>query len=86
MRRELGRYDDARPLLEEVLALRQAELGASHQLVAASLESLGFNYFDRGALDAGEQYLREAVLMFDDVMADIQHPDRANAHSIWPIS
>lgn len=59
---QLGLYQQAEPLLDEALALRQDLLGANHRGVAEVLLALGRMYRDTGrpedALDATERALR----------------------------
>jgi eukaryotic-like serine/threonine-protein kinase len=63
----LGTYEQARPLLEQALALRRAHLGANHADVAATLFNLGFlHYRLADAVSARDRY-RQALAIQRDV-------------------
>lgn len=57
----LGRYDEARPLLENVLEIRRRVLGKDHLLVAESLSNLALLDQLMGDLARAEARLRESL-------------------------
>jgi serine/threonine-protein kinase len=59
--RDLGRYDEARPLLEKALATRRRVLGPHHPDVATSLLDLGELLQQKGELAPAEALGREAL-------------------------
>jgi serine/threonine-protein kinase len=61
--RDLGRYDEARPLLERALETRRRVLGDSHPAVAESLVDLGALLAQRGDRPRAEKLYREALAL-----------------------
>jgi serine/threonine-protein kinase len=59
--KRLGRYSDARPLLEEALATRRSIFGEEHDAVAASLSDLASLEHLEGNYATAEQLFREAL-------------------------
>jgi tetratricopeptide (TPR) repeat protein/tRNA A-37 threonylcarbamoyl transferase component Bud32 len=59
--RQLGRFKDAFPLLEEALEIRKAELPAEHPDIALSLNNLGLYYHERGDFTKADKFYREAL-------------------------
>lgn len=58
-----GKYDEALPLAERVLALREKALGAEHPDVGAALNFLAGVHFDKGAFKTAEPlYLRALAI------------------------
>ncbi len=57
----LGRFDDARPLLEASLRLNAETLGEDHQSVAASLTNLARLYVQEARFDSADALLRQAL-------------------------
>jgi eukaryotic-like serine/threonine-protein kinase len=57
----LGLYQQAQPLAEQALRLRQAHLDPGDPSIALSRYHLGWNYFLRGDLSSATPLLREAV-------------------------
>ncbi len=58
-----GKYDDALPLAQKVLALRESVLGAEHPDVGAALNFLAGVHFDKGAFKTAEpMYLRALAI------------------------
>ena len=57
----LGKFAEARELLDAVLRTRERLLGADHPLVGETLTSLGELTRERGELDEAEQYLTRAL-------------------------
>jgi len=66
--RNLGRFDEARPLLEEALTLREEYLGPIHAEVADSCVSLG--WLDYWAADYGEarSLFERAVSVYEEAL------------------
>jgi serine/threonine-protein kinase len=60
-----GRYDTSDSLNERVLALRRAQYGPRHPLVADVLMNLGASRFDRGNFAEAERYDREALAIIE---------------------
>ena len=65
-----GLYDQAQPLLERSLALRQQVLGEEHEDVAESLNELGTLLHYRGDYEAAEPLLERAVAMRRKVLGE----------------
>lgn len=61
--RNLGHYDEARPLLEKALALRRRVFGDEHTEVADSRDALATLVKETGDLDRAELLYREALAM-----------------------
>jgi serine/threonine-protein kinase len=61
--RSLGRYDQAKPLLEEALELQRAAYGPTHLAVAASMLDLAELLLTRGEDEAAEPLFREALAL-----------------------
>jgi len=59
--RDLGRYSEAQPLLEQALAIRRRLLGSAHPAVAESLMDLGELLNQTTDLTRAESLFREAV-------------------------
>lgn len=59
--RNLGRYDQARPLLEQALALRRRALGEEHVQVAESLHNLASLERNLRHPDEAERLMRRAI-------------------------
>jgi serine/threonine protein kinase len=59
--RQLGRYDDAFPLLQEALDIRRKQLPANSPDLAASCNAMGSYYQERGEYLKAEALFREAA-------------------------
>jgi eukaryotic-like serine/threonine-protein kinase len=59
----LGRYDEAKPVLERALEMRRRTLGAAHPEVAESLTSLGSLLYSMGRYAEAEPLFLEALAM-----------------------
>ena len=57
----LALYDDAQPMLEDALALKQRTYGADHPEVTGTLEALGQLYYERGNYAAAESLHRQVL-------------------------
>lgn len=64
----MGRYAEARTLIEEALTIRRQVLGAGHRLVADSLSNLGAVCIDQGAPEQALPHLLEAKAIFERVL------------------
>lgn len=71
--RQLGLYDEARPLLEDALALRQERFDGPHSDVAESLRALGVLLHQQNEYDRAEALLQEALTM-RRALFDAPHP------------
>jgi len=67
---QLGRYDRARPLLEEALALRRRVNGDNHPDVATSLEGLGRVAFDQGNFAESVRLRRDVLALRRRLLGD----------------
>ena len=74
--RQLGLYDEARPLLEEALAIRRARFGDNSPEIVASLDHLANLYHDQGRFGLAEPlYLR--ALEIREAELGPEHPNVA---------
>jgi tetratricopeptide (TPR) repeat protein len=74
---QMGRFEEAEPLLTSVLEDRRRILGDVDPAVADAIEELGLNQYDQGKLEDAEQYLRESLVMRRQLLGDRPHPDLA---------
>ena len=74
----LGRLDEAAPLLEEALRLRRQEHGAQHVEVAESLRSLAGLHFARGDYERSQRLTHDALAMRRRLLGN-DHPDVAES-------
>ncbi|MEM7351486.1 MAG: tetratricopeptide repeat protein [Acidobacteriota bacterium] len=74
----LGHYEEAKPLLEEALALRRQTFGDEHPDVAASLRALAMLRWHRGDHWETETLFRQALRMRRRLLGD-EHPDLAES-------
>lgn len=58
---EQSRYEEARALLEDALAVQRRMFGARHMVTLITMRELGSTYRDMGFLDRSEQLYREAL-------------------------
>jgi CHAT domain-containing protein/Tfp pilus assembly protein PilF len=73
-----GKYDEARPLAEQVLEIREKQLGLEHPLVATALNNLAAIWLVKGDFDKAEPlYLRAAVIW--EKAFGPEHPDIAHS-------
>ncbi len=75
---EQGKYDEAIPLAERVLEMRQKLLGTEHPDVALSLNNLAFLYFSQGRYNQAEPLLIQALEMRQKLLGT-EHPDVATS-------
>jgi CHAT domain-containing protein/Tfp pilus assembly protein PilF len=75
---EAGRYDEAIPLAERALAIREKALGAEHLAVAQSLNSLAILYEAKGNYGRAEP-LYQRTLTLREKLQGAEHPEVATA-------
>jgi len=73
----LGRFKDAEPLLQQVLAERRSLFGERDARVADAIEELGLNLFDQGRFPEAEERLRESLALRWEILGKAPHPDIA---------
>ncbi len=78
--RSLGHPDDARPLLEEALALRRQVHGDQHPAVAGSLNTLAVMFYAQGDYEAAEPRFRESLQIRRRLFGD-EHSEVATSLS-----
>jgi non-specific serine/threonine protein kinase/serine/threonine-protein kinase len=66
--RNLGRFDEARPLLEEALQLREEHVGTTHSEVAESYVSLGWLEYSAGNFGEARALFERAVTVFGQAL------------------
>ncbi|MBE8968722.1 tetratricopeptide repeat protein [Nostocales cyanobacterium LEGE 12452] len=72
-----GKYGEAIPLVERVLAIRKQTLGDEHPDVATSLNNLAFLYREQGHYKRAEPLYRQALEMYKRLLGN-EHPGVAN--------
>ena len=75
---KLGLYEQAEPLLEEALAIREKALGPNHSGVAQSLNNLGHLYERQGRYDEAEPVIQRSVSIREETLGP-NHPDVAQS-------
>lgn len=73
-----GRYDEALPMAEQVLAIREKMLGVEHLDVASSLNNLANLYADKGDYVKAEILYQRALAIREKVLGP-EHPSVAGA-------
>jgi CHAT domain-containing protein/Tfp pilus assembly protein PilF len=73
---EKGRYNEAIPLAQRALAIRENALGPEHPDTAKSLNNLGELYRAAGAYGQAEPLLKRALVIREKVLGP-EHPDTA---------
>jgi CHAT domain-containing protein/Tfp pilus assembly protein PilF len=68
-----GKYDEARPIAERVLAIRERVLGPEHPDVAQSLSNLAFLFSSMGDYDGAEPLFQRAVAIAEKALGR-EHP------------
>ena len=71
-----GKIDEALPLAERELVLREKGLGAEHPAVGLSLNNLGRLYYDKGDYARSEQMYRRSLAVREKALGP-EHPDVA---------
>ena len=75
---QAGKFDEALPLAERALKLREEAGGREHPSVADALRNLGSIYHSRGKLDKARQLYKRALSIYDKNPAT----DRANIYKL----
>jgi tetratricopeptide (TPR) repeat protein len=75
-----GRYQEARPLLEEVLAIRREVLGEEHPDTASSRNLVAHNLFQQGKYREADEGFRKALDLRRQALAE-EHPDTAGSYN-----
>ena len=75
-----GRYRDAQPLQEKLLALRRKVLGEEHPSTAASYSSVAYNQYVQGKYPEAEEGHRKALAIKRKVLGE-EHPDTATSYN-----
>ena len=70
----LGRYEEALPLVERSLSIREQELGANHPDTALGLNNLAALYYAQGQYAEAEAYLSRALTIFETLLGS-EHPN-----------
>lgn len=73
-----GKYEEAHPLAERALAIREKVLGTEHAQVANSLNNLANLYSDKGQLDKSERLYQRALAIREQVLGP-EHPSVAQS-------
>jgi CHAT domain-containing protein/Flp pilus assembly protein TadD len=76
--RQAGKFDEARPVGERVLALREKALGPDHPDVAHALNGLAILYITTGNDVEAERLFQRALTIFERAL-DPEHPALAQA-------
>ncbi len=66
---ELGLYEEAAPLIETALELRQERLGPEHADVALSLRNLAWLYGKQGKLTEAEELLLQSLTIYRQLLS-----------------
>jgi non-specific serine/threonine protein kinase/serine/threonine-protein kinase len=66
--RNMGRYEEARPLLEEALDLREEQLGLSHPQVADSCVSLGWLEYWAANYEGARSLFERAAIVYEEAL------------------
>ena len=73
---EHGKYNEALPLYERVLAMREKNLGPQHKLTAIALTNLASNYSAMADFGRARELFERALAIFEKILGP-QHPDTA---------
>ena len=76
--RNQGKYDEAEPLYQRALAIREKSLGSDHPDVATSLNNLAVLYSDQGRYDEAEPLYQRALAIREKSLG-ADHPDVATS-------
>ncbi|HEV2802767.1 MAG TPA: TonB family protein [Pyrinomonadaceae bacterium] len=60
-----GKFDEALPLAEQALKLREEAVGGEHRTVADALKNLGALYLAKGKADKGRQHYTRALSIYE---------------------
>jgi tetratricopeptide (TPR) repeat protein len=75
--RESAQYEQAEPLLQRALAIRESVLGPEHPDTATSLNNLAELYHSQGKYEQAEPLFQRALAIRERVLGP-EHPDTAN--------
>jgi tetratricopeptide (TPR) repeat protein len=75
-----GRYREAQPLFEKVLAIRRELLGEQHPDTAASYNNVAFNLNAQGRYKEAEEGYQKALANCRKVLGE-EHPDTATSYN-----
>src|SRR5215475_13533274 len=78
--RSAGKYDEALPLAERALEIRQRVLGPSHREVALATNHLALVYFDKGEYGKAEPLYKRALPIIEKSLGE-DHPTTAQSIS-----
>jgi CHAT domain-containing protein len=73
-----GNFEEARPLIERVLEIREKTLGADHPDVAQAVNNLANFYYIKGDYARSEQFSQRALAIREKVLGS-EHPDVASS-------
>ncbi|HEU0184905.1 MAG TPA: CHAT domain-containing protein [Blastocatellia bacterium] len=73
-----GKYDEAAPLIERALGIREKILGPDHRDVADTLMSLAAVYFNRGVYAQSEPLYQRALAIYEKALGP-EHPSVARS-------
>ncbi|MEA5519009.1 CHAT domain-containing tetratricopeptide repeat protein [Limnoraphis robusta] len=73
-----GKYNEAIPLAERVLEIRERLLGENHPHVATSLNDLALLYSDQGRYDEAEPLYQRSLAIWEKALGE-NHPHVANS-------
>jgi len=77
-----GKYEQALPLYQEALKIREQVLGKQHPDYAGSLNNLATLYYSQGEVDKALPLFEQAVEIFVKVLGE-QHPDTQKVKSSY---
>ena len=69
-----GKYEQAEPLFQRALAIRERVLGAEHPDTASSLNNLAILYRNQGKYEQAEPLYQRALTIYERVLG-AEHPD-----------
>jgi tetratricopeptide (TPR) repeat protein len=71
-----ARYEEAKPLFQRALVIREQALGPEHPDIAQTLSNLAFLYHHQDKYEEAMSFLQQALLMRQKVLG-MDHPDTA---------
>jgi tetratricopeptide (TPR) repeat protein len=79
-----GSYEEAEPLFQRALTIREKALGPDHPEVGASLNNLASLYGDQGRYEEAEPLYQRALAIYEKALSpdhpDVAHPVLGLAH------
>ena len=76
--KEMGKLEEARPLLEEVLQAMRETLGHRHRSTLNAIVSMSVLLWEEGQKDKAVAHIEEAVQAYKETMGE-DHPETKNA-------